>query len=211
MSPLNKQGDNIQPWYTRFPILSQSVVPCPVLTVASWPAYGFLRRQVRWYDIPISSRIFQFVVIPVKSFGVVHKAEVDVFLELSFWLNGRCCCCSVAQSCLTLQLHRLQPTRLIYPAVSPGVCSDSCPLSLWRCLCIVGLPCDGRGRPFQHLVRACRGRTVSHTDYRMLSLKHPHSQKRWCLSWALGKFQLFRQSWVKVFQTEKKLSVSTWR
>ena len=30
---------------TPFPILSQSVVPCPVLTVASWPAYRFLRRQ----------------------------------------------------------------------------------------------------------------------------------------------------------------------
>ena len=33
---LNKQGDNIQPWCTPFPIWNQSVVPCPVLTVASW-------------------------------------------------------------------------------------------------------------------------------------------------------------------------------
>ena len=31
---LNKQGDNIQPWHTPFPILNQSVIPCPVLTVA---------------------------------------------------------------------------------------------------------------------------------------------------------------------------------
>ena len=45
---LNKQGDNIQPWHTPFPIWSQSVVPCPVLTVASWPAYRFLKRQVRY-------------------------------------------------------------------------------------------------------------------------------------------------------------------
>ena len=44
---LNKQGDNIQLWRTPFPIWNQSVVPCPVLTVASWPAYRFLRRQVR--------------------------------------------------------------------------------------------------------------------------------------------------------------------
>jgi len=36
---LNKQGDNIQPWGTPFPIWNQSVVPCPVLTVASWLAY----------------------------------------------------------------------------------------------------------------------------------------------------------------------------
>ena len=32
---LNKQGDNIQPWCTPFPIWKQSIVPCPVLTVAS--------------------------------------------------------------------------------------------------------------------------------------------------------------------------------
>ena len=50
---LNKQGDNRQPWRTPFPIWNQSVVPCPVLTVASWPAYRFLSRQVRWSGIPI--------------------------------------------------------------------------------------------------------------------------------------------------------------
>ena len=48
----------IQPWCTAFPIWNQSVVPCPVLTVASWPAYRFLKRQVRWSGIPISFRIF---------------------------------------------------------------------------------------------------------------------------------------------------------
>ena len=51
---LNKQGDNIQPWRTPFPIWNQSVVSCPVLTVASWPAYRFLKRQVRWSGMPIS-------------------------------------------------------------------------------------------------------------------------------------------------------------
>ena len=54
---LNKQGDNIQPWCTPFPIWNQSVVPCPVLTIASWPAYSFLMRQVTWSGIPISWRI----------------------------------------------------------------------------------------------------------------------------------------------------------
>ena len=32
---LNKQGDNIQPWHTLFPVWNQSVVSCPVLTVVS--------------------------------------------------------------------------------------------------------------------------------------------------------------------------------
>ena len=55
---LNNQGDNIQPWCTPFPIWNQSVVPCLVLTLASWSAYRFLRRQVRWSGIPISWSIF---------------------------------------------------------------------------------------------------------------------------------------------------------
>ena len=41
---LNKQGDNIQPWGTPVPIWNQSIVPCLVLTVASWTVYRFLRR-----------------------------------------------------------------------------------------------------------------------------------------------------------------------
>ena len=55
---LNKLGDNIQRWRTPFPVWNQSALPCPVLTVVSWPAHRFLRMQVRWSGIPISWRIF---------------------------------------------------------------------------------------------------------------------------------------------------------
>ena len=55
---LNKPDDNIQPWLTPFPIWNQSVFPCLVLTVDSWPAYRFLRRQLRWSGVPISFKIF---------------------------------------------------------------------------------------------------------------------------------------------------------
>ena len=55
---LNKQGDNIRPWCSPFRIWNQSVLPRPVLTVASWPAYGFLRRRIRWSGIPNSLSIF---------------------------------------------------------------------------------------------------------------------------------------------------------
>ena len=51
---LIKQGDNIQPCYTPFPILNQSIILCSVLTAASWPTYMFLCRQVRWSGTPIS-------------------------------------------------------------------------------------------------------------------------------------------------------------
>ena len=41
-----------------------------------------------WYGIPISFRIFQFAVIhTVKGFGIVNKAEIDVFLELCCFFN----------------------------------------------------------------------------------------------------------------------------
>ena len=87
---LNKHGDNIHPWCIPFPIWNQSVISCSVLTVASWPAYRFLRRQVRWSSSPYLFKNFlQFVAIhTVKSFGVVNKAEVDVFLELSCFFDN---------------------------------------------------------------------------------------------------------------------------
>ena len=48
----------------------------------------FLKRQVRWSGIPISFRIFQFIVIhTVKGFGIVNKAEIDGFPELSWFFN----------------------------------------------------------------------------------------------------------------------------
>ena len=62
---VNNQGDNIQPCWTPFPIWNQSVVPCPVLTIASWPAYRFLRRQVRWSHL--LKNFPQFVVIHTKA------------------------------------------------------------------------------------------------------------------------------------------------
>ena len=64
---LNKQGNNLQPWHAPFPIWNQSIIPCPVLTVAFWPAYRFLKRQVRWSGIPISFRIFHSLLWSTQS------------------------------------------------------------------------------------------------------------------------------------------------
>ena len=88
---LNKQGDNIQPWHIPFPIWNQSIVPCPVQTVASWPVYRFLRRQVGWSGVPISWRIFQFVAIHMVK-GLQHGQWSKCFsgiLLLFLWTN-RC-------------------------------------------------------------------------------------------------------------------------
>ena len=62
---------------------------CPVLTVASWPAYRFLRKQVRWSVIPISLRSFYSLLWSTLSKAlayVVHEAEVDVVLEFPCYL-----------------------------------------------------------------------------------------------------------------------------
>ena len=67
---------------TPFPIWNQSVFPCPVLTVASWPAYRFLRRQVIWSSIPISLRIFHSFYCDLRS----QK------LKCSQWSSSRCFC-----------------------------------------------------------------------------------------------------------------------
>ena len=86
---LNKQGDNIQPWCTPFPIWNQSVVSCPVLTAASWPAYRFLKRQVRWSGIPSLSE-FSTIYCDPHSQRLWHSQQSRnrcFFLELSCFFD----------------------------------------------------------------------------------------------------------------------------
>ena len=55
--------------YSLLVLLSQFswVVPWLILTVASWPEYRFLRKQVRWSGIPISLRIFHSLLWSAES------------------------------------------------------------------------------------------------------------------------------------------------
>ena len=85
---LNKQGDNIQPWRTPFPIWNQSVVPCPVLNCfLACIQISQEAAQVVWYA-HLFQNFLQFIVIhTVKGFVIVNKAEIDVFLELSCFFH----------------------------------------------------------------------------------------------------------------------------
>ena len=72
--------------------------------------------------IAISLRIFQFVVIyTVKGFGEINKAEVDVFLELSFFDDptdvGNLICGSSAFSKSSLNIWKLMAHVLLKPGV----------------------------------------------------------------------------------------------
>ena len=71
---LNKQGDSIQPWCTPFLIWNQSVVPCPVLTVASWLADRFLRKQVK----KVKVKSLSFVRLFSTLWTVAYQAPLSM-------------------------------------------------------------------------------------------------------------------------------------
>ena len=80
---LNKQGDNIQPWCTPFPIWNQSVIPCPVLVLPGLHT-DFSRGRSGGLVFPSLSEFSTvYCIHTVKGFGIVNKAEIDVLLELS--------------------------------------------------------------------------------------------------------------------------------
>ena len=60
----------------------------PVWTVASWPAYRFLKRQVRWSGIPISFRIFHSLLwsIQSKALSMKHAAAAAKSFQLCLTL-----------------------------------------------------------------------------------------------------------------------------
>ena len=76
----------IQPWHTPFPILNHSIIPCPVLTAASWTCIQVSQEtgKVVWY-YHLFKNFSQCVVIhTVKSFHIANEA--DVFLEFLCFL-----------------------------------------------------------------------------------------------------------------------------
>ena len=87
---LHKQGDNIQPRYTPFPIWNQSVGLCQSSNCCFLTCIQIYQEagQVICYS-HLLKNYPQFVVIhTVKGFGVVNKTEVDVYLELSCFFSG---------------------------------------------------------------------------------------------------------------------------
>ena len=81
---LNKQGDNIQPFCTPFPIWNSLFFHVQFLTCIQ---VSQEEDQVVWYS-HLLKNFPQFIVIhTVKGFGIVNKAEIDVFLELSCFFN----------------------------------------------------------------------------------------------------------------------------
>ena len=95
----------------------------PVLTVASWPAYRFLRRQIRWFGLLISLRIFHRLLWSTQSKTL---AEVDFF-----FLNSL----AFPMVQLMLALWSLVPLPFLNPTCASRSSSFLYYLSLaWRIL-----------------------------------------------------------------------------
>ena len=69
-------------------LLNQFVIPCPVLTVAPELHTGFSRGRSGDLVFPSLSEFSTVYFDPtVKGFGIVNKAEMDVFPELSCFFH----------------------------------------------------------------------------------------------------------------------------
>ena len=120
-SKLNKQGDNIQ---YSFPNLEPV---CCSMSNSSCCFLTFIQifeeaSQLVWYS-HLFQNFPQFVVIHiVKGFGIVHKAEIDVFLELSCFFDdptddGNLISCSSAFSKSILNIWKLMVHILLKPGL----------------------------------------------------------------------------------------------
>ena len=96
--------------------------------------------QVRWSVNPISFRIFQLAVDPVKDFSVVNEAEVDVFLEFSCFFYdpmdvGNLISGSYAFLKSSLYIWKLSVHMLLKPSLKDF---EHCLASMWdECNCAV--------------------------------------------------------------------------
>ena len=77
----------MRPWCTyTFPNFERVHCSMSVLTVASGPAYRFLRKQVSWYDILISLRIFHSLLWSTQSKVLTQSMNQCIFgLPLLFY------------------------------------------------------------------------------------------------------------------------------
>ena len=122
----------------------QSVSSLAMLPVSTWLSAVSQVSLVQTYCSPLS---VLSLLVREASYEVTRPSKSGGLSSISWTDTGRgeearkwemlhlghsaLCCCSVAQSCLTLRTHGLQHTRLPCPSPSPGACSNSCPLSRW--------------------------------------------------------------------------------
>ena len=94
----------------------------------------------------------------------------------------------------SLQPHRRQHTRLPYPSLSPGVCSNSCPLSWW---CHSAISSSVTSSPALNLSQhqgLFQWDGSSHQVVKVLEFKLQHQSFQWSIS-CFSHVQLFATPW----------------
>ena len=149
---------NIPPWClsfikfpfencTLFPVWNNSVFPCLVLTVASWPAYRFLRRQVRLARYSHLLKNYPHIQTPMINHNGKEYEEIYIYIYTHthicmcrFIYITELLCCIIEFNTAINQLYinkviffkllDLQTSQL--PALS---CPQSFPVPLTSLLC----------------------------------------------------------------------------
>ena len=103
------------------------------LWAAAVPGDRFSCLNPRSTTLSVSCRCHKSAQVQQVRTPPMYYFTVSVNHKIRWTQQGPLlCCCKVTKSCLTLcNPHGLQHTRLPCPSTSPGVCSNSCPLSQW--------------------------------------------------------------------------------
>ena len=132
---LKKQGDNIQPCRTPFPIWNHLFFCVQFLLLLPDWYTGFSRDRSNGFVFPFLSEFSTVYCDPYKDFGIVNKVEIDVFLELSCFCDdpahvGNLISGSSAFSISSLNIWKFMVHILLKPSLA------------WRILSITLLACE---------------------------------------------------------------------
>ena len=113
---------------------------CYSMSSSSWPAYRFLKRQVRWSGVPMSWRFFHSLLWSTQRVWHSQEAEINVFLELSCFFDdpmdiGNLISGSSAFSKTSLNIWKFSVHELLKPGLDNFECYF---VSMWdECNCAV--------------------------------------------------------------------------
>ena len=123
-----------------FPIWNQSVVPCSNCCFLTCIQISQEAGQVVWYS-HLFKNFPQFIVIHiVKAFGIVSKAEIDVFLELSCFFDDPADVGSLISSSSAFSKSSLNIWKfMVHVSLKPGLENfEHYFTSVWdECNCVV--------------------------------------------------------------------------
>ena len=78
--------------------------------------------------VMMAFEIYRYILIDDFDYKDDFYFHTCYVRDIWCYLTYICCCCSVSKSSSLFTSPWMQHTRLPCPSVSPGVCSNSCPL-----------------------------------------------------------------------------------